>query len=115
MTRLSSVDLPAPETPTETVRAALRDANALKFVDRLRQGLGALAGECGARLSGGRRERLPIARALTRDPRVLVPDEATSALDTHSKALVQEASARAHHVRRGAPSCPRCAAPTGSW
>lgn len=108
------MDLPAPETPTETVRAVLRDANAL-FVDRLRQGLGALAGECGARLSGGRRERLPIARALTRGPRVLVPDEATSALDTHSKARVQEASAWAHHVRRGAPSCPPCAAPTGSW
>ncbi|MEV5181184.1 ABC transporter ATP-binding protein [Streptomyces werraensis] len=78
----------------ETVRAALRDANALEFVDRLPQGLDTLVGERGARLSGGQRQRLAIARALIRDPRVLVLDEATSALDTRSEALVQEALVR---------------------
>ncbi|MDC2960112.1 ABC transporter ATP-binding protein [Streptomyces sp. NPDC001260] len=78
----------------ETVRAALRDANALEFVDRLPQGLDTLVGERGARLSGGQRQRLAIARALIRDPRVLVLDEATSALDTRSEALVQQALAR---------------------
>ncbi len=78
----------------ETVRSALRDANALEFVDRLPQGLDTLVGERGARLSGGQRQRLAIARALIRDPRVLVLDEATSALDTRSEALVQEALAR---------------------
>jgi ATP-binding cassette subfamily B protein len=83
----------------ESVRAALRDANALEFVDRLPQGLDTLVGERGARLSGGQRQRLAIARALIRDPRVLVLDEATSALDTRSEALVQQALARLLHGR----------------
>lgn len=83
----------------QTVRAALRDANALEFVDRLPQGLDTLVGERGARLSGGQRQRLAIARALIRDPRVLVLDEATSALDTRSEALVQQALARLLHGR----------------
>ncbi|AZP22111.1 ABC transporter ATP-binding protein [Streptomyces aquilus] len=87
------------EADEETVRAALRDANALEFVDRLPQGLDTVVGERGARLSGGQRQRLAIARALIRDPRVLVLDEATSALDTRSEALVQEALARLLHGR----------------
>jgi ATP-binding cassette subfamily B protein len=81
------------------VRAALRDANALEFTDRLPDGLDSVVGERGARLSGGQRQRLAIARALIRDPRVLILDEATSALDTRSEALVQQALGRLLHGR----------------
>ncbi|MFD4695698.1 ABC transporter ATP-binding protein [Streptomyces sp. NBC_00683] len=87
------------DTDERAVRRALADANALEFVDALPDGIHTVVGERGARLSGGQKQRLAIARALIRDPRVLILDEATSALDTRSEALVQEALARLVHGR----------------
>ncbi|MEV3949855.1 ABC transporter ATP-binding protein [Streptomyces halstedii] len=87
------------DTDEETLTRALRDANALEFVNGLAHGLDTVIGERGAQLSGGQKQRLAIARALIRDPRVLVLDEATSALDNRSEALVQEALGRLVHGR----------------
>jgi subfamily B ATP-binding cassette protein MsbA len=79
------------EASEEAVIKAAKTANAYKFIENMPNGLKTMIGDRGVLISGGERQRIAIARALIREPKILVFDEATSALDAESEKIVQEA------------------------
>ncbi|MEL6366629.1 MAG: ABC transporter ATP-binding protein [Pseudomonadota bacterium] len=83
----------------EEVIAAIDAAEAREFIDKLPEGLDTLVGEQGQKLSGGQRQRLSIARALLKDPPILILDEATSAVDNETEAAIQRSLARLSRTR----------------
>ena len=88
-----------PGASFEQVKSAADAAEASEFIQALPQGYDTLVGERGQKLSGGQRQRLSIARALLKDPPVLILDEATSAVDNETEAAIQRSLLRISHTR----------------
>ncbi|HSP59026.1 MAG TPA: ATP-binding cassette domain-containing protein, partial [Halomonas sp.] len=88
-----------PDASEEDIIKAAQTAEAWSFIQALPDGLETAVGERGVRLSGGQRQRLSLARALLKDPPILVLDEATSAVDNETEAAIQRSLAKIGHGR----------------
>ena len=87
----NNIALGNPNATIDQIKEAAKVANATEFIEKLEQGYDSIIGEGGNKLSGGQKQRLSIARAILKDPEILILDEATSALDTGSEKMVQAA------------------------
>ena len=88
---LENISYGRPSATEEEILDAAAKANAMEFIDRFPDKLNTIVGERGTQLSGGQRQRIAIARAVLKNPRILILDEATSSLDSESERLVQDA------------------------